>query len=111
MIGGRHAARQRLHAVACADGDDLQAQRVDLLAFLQAHAAEGCNRLAERAVNLGGHILCREDEAVDVAAETHGEQAERHCSPLAVAVAAINPLTVNSSTLAASTFSIQPDFR
>ena len=76
VIGDRHAAGQPLDRVVRADGDDLQMQRFDFGAFLQAHAAETCNRLAERAVDLRGHVLGREDEAIDVAAETHGEQAE-----------------------------------
>src|SRR5450830_992330 len=50
---------------------------MDLLAFLQAHAAERCNRLAERAVDLWRLVFRRENEAIDVAAETHGEQTER----------------------------------
>ena len=36
-----------VHGVVRADGDDLDAQRLHLARFLQAHAAEGLDRFAE----------------------------------------------------------------
>ena len=77
VIGYRHALGQFLRRLVGAHGDDLQPQRMDRRAFLQAHASEGCDRLAEGAVARRRHRLGGEDEAIDVAAEAQGKQPER----------------------------------
>ena len=59
------------------DGHDLDPQRLGRLAFRQAHAAEGPDRIAEGAVDLRRHALGGEDEAIDIAAEAHRIEPER----------------------------------
>src|SRR5215472_11257604 len=77
VVGRRHPARQLLDRVAATDRENPQPQRPRRLAFRQAHAAEGPDRVAKRAVDLRRHVLGGENEAIDVAAEAHRKQAER----------------------------------
>src|SRR6187399_3574659 len=51
-------------------------QWLHLLALLQRHATESHHRLTESAVDLLGPVFRCEDEAIDVAAEAHGEETE-----------------------------------
>src|SRR5882757_603373 len=69
MIDGGHAMRQRVHGVARLHGDHLDAQRPCRLDFIQREAAERIDGFADVAVALGGLLLGRENEPIDVAAE------------------------------------------
>src|SRR5215472_8488916 len=70
-VGDRHAARQALDRVTACDGHDLDVQRLCRLAFRQRHATEGADGFAKGAIDLRGHALGGEDEAIDVASEPH----------------------------------------
>ena len=49
-VGDRHADGELLDGIARPDRDHLQAERLGVLDFRQAHAAEGADRFAENAV-------------------------------------------------------------
>ena len=65
-----HPGRHRFHRIAGLHGDDLDSQRPRGLYLGQRQAPERIHGVAETAVSLGGFCLGREDETVDVAAET-----------------------------------------
>src|SRR6478735_9002764 len=80
VIGGRHAVCELFDRIVCADRNDLEAKRFDLLALLQGHAAEGHDGFAKLLVDLCGSVLGSENKAIDVTAETHRKNAERPIS-------------------------------
>jgi hypothetical protein len=52
VIGNRHFAGELLHRIAWRHGDDLQAKRLCVLDFGEAHTAERADRFSKSAVGL-----------------------------------------------------------
>ena len=75
-IGNHHFAGQFLHRIARRHRDDLQAKRLGILDFREAHAAEGADRFAENPVGFRCAMFDGEYEPVDVAAKPDRVEAE-----------------------------------